>query len=58
MNSQRRKTAMLIRSIGRYAKQLPKIQAREIITTKIQRTYRKNKRQELTGVCTVVAELR
>jgi hypothetical protein len=47
---------MLIKSIRGYAKQLQEIQAREITTKKLQRNVGEEQEEELTGVCTAVAE--
>jgi hypothetical protein len=45
---------MLVDSIGGYAKQSKKIQARKIITKKLQRNMGEEQEEALTGVCTAV----
>jgi hypothetical protein len=49
---------MLVDSIGGYAKQLKKIQARNFTTKKLQRNMGEEQEEELTGVCTAAAERR
>jgi hypothetical protein len=58
MNSQGRYTTMLTELIRGYAQQLEEIYAREITTKKIQRDMGEEQEEELTGVCTAVAEQR
>jgi hypothetical protein len=56
MNSQGRQTAMLIKLIRGYAKQLQEIQARKITTKKLQGNVGEEQEEELTGFCTAAAE--